>query len=260
MYESINNSTAVLVPAHNEELVISKTLQSILNLVSPDDLYVIDDGSKDNTSKIAKIFTKNVLSIPNRGKAVALNTAIKYFNLTKRYKYILFMDADTMPDKNFLKYALKHFEDDSKNEIVCVVGRVKGFGINWISKFRQWEYQISHLIHKKAQGFIKSIVVLPGCATIYKSFIFDLIKFPTGTLTEDMDFTFTMHRLGFNKMVFENKAIVFTQDPQTLRDYSRQLHRWYTGFWQVVRKHNIPWQGQTLDLEVSMLAIEGLYN
>jgi cellulose synthase/poly-beta-1,6-N-acetylglucosamine synthase-like glycosyltransferase len=256
----MENSVAVVVPAHNEEEVIANTLTAILKLADPTHLYVLDDGSTDKTADIAKKYTNNVLTLPNRGKARALNFGIKYFNLTKRYQYIFFMDADTQPSEDFLDKTLIHFEEDRNGEIVCVVGRVKALGSNWISKYRQWEYQISHLIHKRAQSTLKSIIVVPGCATVYRSYIFDHIEFPSGTLTEDMDFTFTMHRMGFSKMIFEEKAVVYTQDPQNLRDFTKQLIRWYSGFWQVVRKHNIPWHGQALDIEVAMLATEGLYN
>jgi len=253
-------SIAALVPANNEEKVITKTLEAILKLVPKEDLYVVDDGSEDETLKISQKYTKNVLSTSNQGKAHALNSGIKYFGLTKRYNYIFFMDADSKPKWDFLDKMLVHFKNDTNGEIICVVGRVKGSSKNWISKYRQWEYQLSYLVHKRAQELLGSILVTPGCATLYRSFIFDKLEFPIGTLTEDMDFTFQMHRLGFNKMVFESKAIVYTIDPQNLRDFIKQLSRWYTGFWQVVRKHDIPWQGQMLDLEVSVLATEGLYN
>jgi poly-beta-1,6-N-acetyl-D-glucosamine synthase len=257
---NLSYKIAVIVPTSNEEDVIVETLQSIMKLVNGKDLYVIDDGSKDKTIQLSKLFTSNVLSIPHSGKAGALNFGIKYYNLTKKYDYILFMDADTQPSRNFLKFSLRHFRSDSNKDIIGIVGRVKGQGVNWISKYRQWEYQISHLIHKRAQSYLKSIVVLPGCATIYRSYIFDKFRFPKGTLTEDMDFTFMLHRSGYSNFVFEAKAIVYTQDPVNLKDYIRQLLRWYTGFWQNVRKHEIPWKGQMLDLEVVILAIEGLYN
>lgn len=253
-------SVAALVPANNESKVIAKTLDALLKLVPPSCLYVVDDGSEDETAKIAKKYTKNVLITSNRGKANALNAGIKKFKLTKKHEYILFMDADSKPKSDFLRKALKHFRNDPKKKNICVVGRVKVLGSNWISKYRQWEYQISYLIHKRAQEYLNSILVTPGCATVYRSFIFDQFKFPIGTLTEDMDFTFQMHRAGFNKMIFETNAIVYTLDPQNVKDFSKQLSRWYTGFWQVVRKHDIPWQGQMLDLEVAILAIEGLYN
>lgn len=251
---------AILIPAYNEAKVIGICLEAVLKLVPAKNVFVVDDGSKDNTSKIARKFTKNVLKTKNRGKAHALNVGIKNYNLTKKFEYILFMDADTKPKADYLDFALRHFSNDENKSVHCVIGRVKVAGNNWISKYRQWEYQISYLIHKRAQEYMGSILVAPGCATLYRSKVFTTEKFPAGTLTEDMDFTFQMHRKGFNKMLFENKSIVYTIDPLSLKDFIKQLNRWYTGFWQVVRKHDIPWQAQVLDLEVAMLAVEGLYN
>ncbi|MCL5432695.1 MAG: glycosyltransferase family 2 protein [Patescibacteria group bacterium] len=252
---------AVLIPANNEEHVIAKTLKAILKIVPSKDIYVVDDGSLDKTSKIARRYTKKILMTKqNRGKANALNSGIKFFKLSDRYEYIFFIDADSKPKRDFIIKTFKHLRKDKYKEISCVIGRIKASGNNWISKYRQWEYQISYLIHKKAQEHMGSILVTPGCATIYRSSVFKKLKFPKGTLTEDMDLTFLMHRSGLNKMVFENKAIVYTWDPQNVKEFMMQINRWYTGFWQVVRKHNIPWQGQILDLEVTILALEGLYN
>lgn len=260
MRQKSNGKVAVLIPANNEEKVIGKTLDAVLHLARPRDIYVINDGSQDKTGAIARAYTKNVLVTPHKGKAHALNAGIRHFRLTKRYAYILFMDADSRPKADFLVHALKHFTKDRGKKIICVSGRVKGLAQNWISKYRQWEYQISYLIHKQAQEYMGSILVTPGCATVYRSSLFDKLKFSSGTLTEDMDFTFQMHRAGYNNMVFENKAIVYTVDPQNIGDFVKQLNRWYTGFWQVVKKHDIPWRGQMLDMEVAMLATEGLYN
>jgi len=251
---------ATLIPAHNEELVIAKTLEAVLRQCPKSDIYVVDDGSTDNTEAVIRKYTNNVLKIENLGKSGAVNKALKHFKLTNKYEYIFFMDADTQPERNFLKIAMSHFDSDPKEEINCVVGRVQGMGGSWVARYRLWEYEISHTIHKQAQSNLKSILVVPGCATVYRSEVFKKLKFPTGTLTEDMDFTFLMHRNGFNNMLFDDRCVVTTQDPQTLKEFVKQVNRWYTGFWQAVRKHNVPWGGQMLDFEVAMLASEGLYN
>lgn len=253
-------SVCVLISAHNESKVLASTLESVSALLPLNDVYVIDDGSSDSTFQIASLLTPNVLSTPNRGKATALNTALVYFQLPQKYELILFLDADTRPQLDFLKFALPHFHQDMHQKIICVIGRVKGLGNNWVAKYRQWEYLVSHFIHKRAQANLGSIIVLPGCATIYRSYIFNELNFPVGTLTEDMDFTFLLHRQGLSRMVFEDRAIVYVQDPQRLSDFIIQISRWYKGFWQVVKKHQIPWRGQILDLEVAMLGLEGLYN
>jgi poly-beta-1,6-N-acetyl-D-glucosamine synthase len=251
---------AAIIPAHNEEEVIAKTLKALGTQLDMSHVYVVDDGSADHTADVARRYTENVFTISNRGKAGALNSAIHSLHLHHVYRYILFMDADTQPSSQFIKNAMRHFEKDSKKEIACVVGRIQSLGGTWVAKYRLWEYTLAHSIHKRAQAHLESILVVPGCATVYRSEIFSNLKIPTGTLTEDMDFTFLLHRSGFSKMIYEPKAVVYTQDPQNLKDFIKQITRWYVGFWQAVKKHQLPWNGHNLDYEVIILATEGLFN
>ncbi len=252
---------AALVPAHNESRVIAKTLISLVSQIPALDVYVVDDGSKDESAKVAKKYTPHVLSLlKNVGKADALNNAIKHFKLVERYDYILFMDADTQIAPKFVSLCLAHLAKDTIEEIACVVGRVQGLGGSWTGKYRLWEYAIAHSVHKRAQAHLQSMIVVPGCATIFRSDIFKNVKIPSGTFTEDMDFTFLLHRARRTKMIFEDRAVVYTQDPQTLMSFVKQVNRWHVGFWQAVKKHNLPWHGQNLDFEAALLATEGLFS
>lgn len=250
---------AILIPAHNEEVVIESTIKSVLKFCFKKDLYIVDDGSNDNTYDIAKKFTRNVLRLtPNKGKATALNTAIEKFKLPDRYEFIMPLDADSQVSKKFIENVLQTF-DKSKSNVICIIGRVMSRKGNWVSAYRMWEYEVAQTIHKNAQEKINAMIVCPGCSTVFRSKLFKKIKIPTGTLTEDMDLTFLIYRKKLGKILFSNKLAVKTQDPKNFRDLLKQLDRWYTGFWQCVLKYNIPWGGQMLDLEVALLASEGLF-
>lgn len=251
---------AILIPAYNEAEVIGNTLASFLKIIKKEDIYVVNDGSKDKTALVAKKYTPNVLTVTNRGKANALNTAISKFKLTQKYKYLMPMDADTVITKDFLKYTLPILDQDKGKKICGVVGKVVGSTHSWLTTYRLWEYEISQTIHKRAQAHTNSVIVCPGCATVFRSELFKKIQIPQGTLTEDMDLTFLINRNKLGKIEFCSKAIVVTQDPQSLREFIKQIYRWYTGFWQCLIKHNIPWGGQALDIEVALLALEGLFN
>lgn len=249
---------AVLVPAHNEEVLLSQTLKSALGVVKKADLYVVDDGSSDKTSKIAKKFTGNVLSLKSGlGKANALNEAIHYFKLPKKYKFIFPLDADTKVGPDFLEKSLKILNNDKKEKYICVTGRVMGESNNWLTSYRMWEYEVTQLIHKTAQAKEQAIVC-PGCSTVYRSKLFLKVRIPSDTAVEDMDLTFLIHREKLGQIAFTTKASVTTQDPYSLKDYLRQIRRWYRGYWQCLKKYHVPWGKQTLDLELSMLTVEGL--
>lgn len=251
---------AFLVPAHNEEQVIKLTIEALLRIASKQDIYVVNDGSSDLTGDVASSLVPNVLNLyPNVGKATAMNQAITHYKLFKKYQYLMPMDADTIISQNFLDETLPILDQDKVKKITCVVGKVVGQGICPYTSYRLWEYEISQTIHKKAQSLENAIIVCPGCATIFRAEIFAKVKIPTGTITEDMDLTFLIHRLNLGQIKFIDKAIVITQDPRSIRDYLGQIDRWYTGFWQCVQKHNIPWGGQMLDMEVTILASEGIF-
>ena len=272
---------AVIVPAKNEEKVIAETINSLLGHIPARDIYVVSDGSSDNTvGQVEKLFPREIFNAEqfsrsgvvfvtfpklldfkeSHGKAGVINKVIKDYRLAYKYQYIMFMDADSLVTDSYVKEILNHFDKDTKKEIACLVGKVEGRNNGWLPSYRIWEYEISQSIHKKAQSLIGSVIVCPGCATIARSDIFKKIDFPTGTITEDMDLTFLIHRQKLGRVVFNPKAVVTTQDPNNLSDFLKQIDRWYTGFWQCVIKHQIPWGGQLLDLEVALLALEGIFN
>ena len=52
---------SIIIPAHNEENFIGKTLESVVQqTVLPHQLIVVNDNSTDQTEKIVQKFTKNI--------------------------------------------------------------------------------------------------------------------------------------------------------------------------------------------------------
>ncbi|KKS17274.1 MAG: glycosyl transferase family 2 [candidate division WWE3 bacterium GW2011_GWC1_41_7] len=257
------NEIAIIIAARNEGLVLDNTLHSIKKIVRKEHIYLVNDNSSDNTTALAEkeIPRENILKNDIKtGKAGSLNRGIAHFHLPKKYKYIMPIDADTKVAKTMIKRSLRLFKTDKKHTIVAVVGRIKSEGNSYITYYRIWEYEIGHTILKNAQSFINAISVCSGCATIYKSSVFSELTFPEDTVTEDMDLTFTIHRKKLGRIVYQDNALVYTQDPINLKILTKQLNRWYSGFWQNIVKHKIPWGGQILDFEVALLALGGVAN
>ena len=70
-------SVAVVVPAHQEELVIAATLEALLEQDYPAmQIHVVSDGSTDRTAEIARSFAHRGVVVheftTNRGKSAAL--------------------------------------------------------------------------------------------------------------------------------------------------------------------------------------------
>lgn len=84
------NRTLAILPAYNEELAIGSIVLRTKKYV--DKVIVIDDGSKDKTSEIAKMAGAEIIKhSSNKGKGVALKTG---FNAVNGYDIIVTMDTD----------------------------------------------------------------------------------------------------------------------------------------------------------------------
>ena len=229
----------VLIPAYNEQIVISSTVESLIESgFSTHNIFIVDDCSTDQTATVARKYTDNVTVMPtNSGKANAQAYAIKHFNLLKNYDYVVMMDCDSKVGHDF-KEAIYLNAIQSPN-VDLFVGQVKNAKSgNIISALRTVEYTFSHNIIKKGQHNFGVIYVAPGCASVYSTRILKKLVFDPNILAEDMDLTLQVHKLR-GKIKYLHGADVITQDPRTLTDYNKQISRWYRGFWQVVDKYNI---------------------
>jgi len=100
---SKNNKIAVLVPAYNEALSIERVVLGIKEANPNVDVIVINDGSADETAKLAKKAGAKALSLPvNLGYGAALQTGYKYAALND-YDFTVQIDGDGQHDPNFIK-------------------------------------------------------------------------------------------------------------------------------------------------------------
>lgn len=76
-------------------------------------------------------------------------------------------------------------------------------------------------------------------------------------LVEDMDWTCQFHRRG-EQVVQAMDAIVYTQDPATLKGLYGQVHRWHRGTWQVVRARKLCRSWTKIDAEFVLILGEAL--
>lgn len=238
---------AVLVPAHNEELVIGDTLASACSQVSADRVFVVSDGSSDGTADLVRAAGANVLELsPNRGKAGAIVAAVEYFELIRRFDVVLLLDADTRLDADYLASGLPAFDDP---DVVAVAGRATTtidpkpstkFG-GLLLAYRERFYVVVQYLLKYGQAARPANVVsiVPGFASMYRTSALAQIDIAApGLVIEDFNMTFELHAKQLGRIDFRpNAAVARTQDPDTLNDYVNQMRRWTLGFWQTVRRH-----------------------
>ncbi len=129
----MNIRVSVVIPAYNVEKYIGKTLGSVIHqTLRPIEVIVINDGSTDRTSKIAKeILSKSdvcwqVIDQPNQGVSVARNIGVG----KSSGEYIMFLDSDDFLGSNNVLESLYNEAKSFDCDIVfCKYSEVDEMGI-----------------------------------------------------------------------------------------------------------------------------------
>jgi glycosyltransferase involved in cell wall biosynthesis len=105
MEESLimDNSLLVVIPAFNEEAVLGRTLDALLQEVSSNQVLVVSDGSTDKTSQIVNDRKINLLELPfNLGVGAAMRSGFQFAKENGFQKVIQF-DADLQHQPKYIK-------------------------------------------------------------------------------------------------------------------------------------------------------------
>ena len=256
------SDVAVLIPAHNEALVIEDSLRSIMALVPRDNVHVVSDGSTDATVEIARRSGARVIETQeNVGKAGALEEAIGRFDLIQRFPVVMLLDADTRVEPGYFTAALPMFDHP---EVVAVAGCVRTardrrmtLGGKVLVGHRTRIYAVGQRALKFGQTWLRSNAtpIVPGFASLYRTDVLPQMEMnPPGLVIEDFNMTFEVYQKRLGKVGFTLQAVAVTQDPDNLRDYVRQTRRWAIGLWQTVRRH--PPQANLFTAMLTLLLIE----
>lgn len=234
----------IVVPAHNEEVVIAQTTRAILDMNYPADrveLLLFADNCADQTAAEMRrtlddprYRDRNVRIIERTGaggKAGVLNDALKMAH----GEYIGVYDADAMPETNAL-YFLVHKALADPERYVAVFGRNKTRNAqqNFLTRCINQEIVVTQRIQHCAIWHLFKIGRIPGTNfIIQRQFVQGIGGWRNGALTEDTDISFKIMQTGkLIALAYNSEA--FQQEPERLRDYYFQRLRWAKGNYQVV--------------------------
>jgi len=231
---------AVLIPAFNEEKVIVRTIRSVMmSNYKNIRIIVVDDGSTDNTYRIAvdaypadiASGRLTVLTKPNGGKADALNFGLAQIN----EEIYIGIDADGVIAHDAITNLVAHFADP---RIAAVAGNAKvGNRVNLWTRWQALEYITSQNFERRALDLFDVVMVVPGAIGAWRT---GAVKtgggYHTNTVAEDADLTMNLLEQGY-WVIYEDRALAFTEAPINMRGLMRQRFRWSFGILQAVFKH-----------------------
>jgi len=236
---------SIIVPAYNEEMVIIKSIQSLMKQSYPYiEIIVVDDGSSDQTYKLAQKleFDKDNRSLvalkkENGGKAKALNFGMEH----SKGDLIMVVDSDSKISDDAVELMVKYFDDE---QIGAVAGSVFiSNRVNTLTKLQALEYIEGLNMVRNGQAFFRLVSIIPGPIGMFrKSALKEVGGYDSDTFAEDADLTMKLIGKGY-KIEFEAAAVAYTEAPEELLDLIKQRYRWTRGILQSLGKHKAKlWQ------------------
>ncbi|MFT8639341.1 MAG: glycosyltransferase [Bifidobacterium sp.] len=234
----------IVVPAHNEEIVIAQTVQAILDLNYPAgqiEMLLFADNCEDRTAQemrrivdspaYANRNVRIIERVGTGGKAGVLNDALSI----AEGEYIAVYDADAMPERNALYFLVrKALEDPSRYMAVFGRNKTRNAQQNFLTKCINQEIVVTQRIQHCSIWHMFKIGRIPGTNFIInRDFAKSIGGWNDGALTEDTDISFKIMQSGkLIALAYNSEA--FQQEPEHIRDYYFQRLRWAKGNYQVV--------------------------
>ena len=222
---------SVVVPAYNEEKNIGRCIESVLGADYPKsklEIIVVDDGSTDNTYKIAKGYAGkhgNVRVFRQKNSGNAAEPKNKGVSKAKG-EIIATLDADAYIQKDTIRKMLPHFESD---DVAAVTAAVKVAGPrSFIEKLQEVEYLYT-IFSRRVLVFIEAVQVTPGPFSMFRKWVFEKIGgFDPKNILEDQEFAMRMQQYNY-KIRSSIDANVYTEVPRGFFGLLKQRTRWHRG-------------------------------
>ena len=223
---------SVLIPAHNEEAVIEKTIDNVMAMDYEEfEVILIDDRSTDNTAEIikkiegkhenVKILIREKDAFP--GKSAVLNDAFKM----AKGDAILVLDADAKVDPDFLTKLVPHLEG---RDIGAVQARkVVINGDDNLLTMCQYNEMILDTHFQLGRDSVKGAVELRGNGELIKrTALEDVGGWNNYTITDDLDISTKLHINGWD-ICFCPEVCVYEEGVTRFIPLMKQRRRWFEG-------------------------------
>ncbi len=251
---------SLIVPTKNEDLVIKRCLDGILDLDYPKDkleVIVVDGNSSDDTCKICSEYSKQHPSLikllaeeKSKGKPAALNLALS----VATGEIVGLFDADSLPKQDALNKVVSYFND---KKVVAVQGRTTSLNekSNALTRVIALEEKAWFQMLLSGREKLQLFVPLNGsCQFVKRSVLMDVGGWDENSLTEDVELAV--------RLVEKNHVIKYAPDvcsgqetPNRLGSLFEQRMRWYRGYMETALKYGRlldKLNRRTVDAEISL--------
>jgi len=243
----------LLIPAHNEELLLPETIKSLKRQNYPQDLFdivVIADHCTDKTTSIAqeeKVLCREYENRKNKGKGFALNWFFEN-NSLEGYHAVVFVDADAVLDSNFLGVMNDRLLSGQK--IIQAYNDIRNYDKNPLTRLIYITSFLKNLSFYEAKNRLGLSSALMGVGMCIDKDILKKIGWKALSVGEDWEYYAQLISQG-EKVNFASTTRVYAQEAVSLKGGFSQRVRWAGGKFEVMSKYGFKmlWKGvRTFDI------------
>lgn len=234
--ENFSPSLSLIIPMFNESSVVEDKVKNIKGLDYPRDkikVFFLDDHSTDDSAfKTQKCFEKYAVSgevVHSEGAKGKVN-AINWLLPMIQTEFVVLTDADTILEKDSIKYLLKPFVDPNTAAVggkIVIISESEN-----LSKSIESKYRAFYNICRVAESEIDSV---SACSVLmaYRTEILRQIKIDPNTYADDNDAIYKIISKGY-KVKYAQDAIVYERVPLSLKGRTLQKIRRMSGFMHIL--------------------------
>lgn len=230
---------AVLVPAHNEELVIGSTLEKLIPVLKQQDrLVVVADNCSDRTVEIARAAGATVVERHNldlRGKGYALDYGLHFLE-SNPPDVVVIVDADCVVNAGAIEQLTQCAIATGRpvqSTYLMVRPQTSQSSKDFVSQF---SIIVRNLVRARGSAQLGLPCMLNGTGMAFPWSAIRSVNLANGHLLEDLKLGLDLTIAG-HKPVYCPEATVIGYLPQQLQAAKGQRTRWEHGHLQIMRTY-----------------------
>lgn len=223
---------AVVIPAHDEEAGISSTIESLLAMDYPRELFsllVVADNCSDATAERARLAGATVLvrdDITRRGKGFALAHAFSRILEENRVDAVVVVDADTVASPGLLHAFVARLEVGA--DAVQADYRVRNPDDSWRTQLMAVAFATTHTLRSRARERLRLSCGLHGNGMCFSVKLLRAVPYDAFSVVEDLEYGLRLGEAG-HRVFHADEAQVLGSMPVGERASRTQRRRWEGG-------------------------------
>ena len=233
----------LLVPAHNEEAGIERTVVSLLGIDWPADRFrivVVADNCTDATAAVARRAGAHVLERHDpsrRGKGYALAFGFQSSLVQGWADAVVVVDADVKVSANLLEAIAARIERGEK--VVQVHNGILNPWASWRTQLITIAKGAFHILRPRARERLGVSCGVRGNGWCVTHEMLRKVPYASYSLAEDLEYGIELGLAGY-RVAYADEAHSHADMASTESVARTQRQRWETGRFQMVRARTLP--------------------